>query len=101
MSIDIPQVITQAVRQSGISPKVIAAAVAAFVAPLVVGFLAEQVGLTVEVGTAEAILGAVVLAAITALSSAAAKPGAVVVEDTRSLEATVAAEDPDSSPSGA
>lgn len=65
----------------GVSPKVVAAAVTTFVAAVVVGFVANKVGLGVDVDTVEAILLPVVTSVVTFVVSYLAKPGLVVNED--------------------
>ena len=62
----------------GTSPKAIAAAVTSAAAPIVVTLLARLFGLDVEVGTVVAVLGPIVLAAVTYLAAYLAKPGLVV-----------------------
>lgn len=65
----------------GVSPKAWAAAITTFVATVAVGYVANQVGLGVDVETAEALLLPVVTAVTTFVVSYLAKPGLVVNKD--------------------
>lgn len=65
----------------GVSPKVVAAAVTTFVATVAVGFVANKIGLGVDVDTLEAILLPVVTSVVTFVVSYLAKPGLVVNTD--------------------
>lgn len=65
----------------GVSPKAVGGAVAAFLATIVVGFLADKIGLGVDVDTVAALIVPVVTAAVTFVVSYAAKPGLVVNTD--------------------
>lgn len=65
----------------GTSPKAIAAAITAAVAPVIVGFIAKALGAEVDIDTVAAILGPIVLAAATFLAARWAKPGTVVRRD--------------------
>jgi hypothetical protein len=62
----------------GTSPKAIAAAITAAVAPVVVGLALNQVGVEIDVETAAAIIGPIVLGAVTFLAARLAGPGTVV-----------------------
>lgn len=65
-------------RTVGLSPKTIAATITAYVATLLVGFLATKVGIDIDVDTAAALLLPVVTAAVTFIASYFSKPGPVV-----------------------
>jgi hypothetical protein len=73
----------------GVSPKAVAAAVTTFVATVAVGFIANKVGLGVDVETLEAILLPVVTAIVTFAVSYAAKPGLVVNTDEVNVDGDV------------
>lgn len=62
----------------GTSPKAIAAALAALIAPVIVGFVLDQFGVDVDVNLVAAILGSVILAVITFIAAKVAPPGKVV-----------------------
>jgi hypothetical protein len=76
-------------RTVGVSPKAVAAAVTTFVASVAVGFVANKVGLGVDVDTLEAILLPVVTAVVTFVVSYAAKPGLVVNTDEVNVDGPV------------
>lgn len=65
----------------GVSPKVVAAAVTTFVATIAVGFVANKIGLGVDVETVEALLLPLVTSVVTFVVGYAAKPGLVVNTD--------------------
>jgi hypothetical protein len=73
----------------GVSPKAVAAAVTTFVASIAVGFVANKIGLGVDVETVEALLLPVVTAVVTFLVSYAAKPGLVVNTDEVNVDGPV------------
>lgn len=64
-------------RTVGLSPKTIAATITAYVATLLVGFLATKVGVDIDVDTAAALLLPVVTAGVTFIASYFSKPGPV------------------------
>ena len=65
----------------GTSPKAIAAALTAPIATVVIGLLAKAFGVDLDIGTATAIVGPLLLAAATFAAAALAGPGEVVVID--------------------
>jgi hypothetical protein len=73
-----PRAIASEPRTVGLSPKTIAAAVATYVATLLVGFLATKVGVDIDVDTAAAFLLPLVTAGVTFISSYLSKPGPVI-----------------------
>lgn len=73
----------------GVSPKAVSAAVATFVATIAVGFLANKIGLGVDVDTAAALILPVVTAVVTFAVSYAAKPGLVVNTDEVNVDGQV------------
>jgi len=73
----------------GVSPKAVAAAVSTFVATIAVGFVANKIGLDVDVDTAAALILPVITAVITFVVSYAAKPGLVVNTDEVNVDGDV------------
>jgi predicted anti-sigma-YlaC factor YlaD len=73
----------------GVSPKVVAAAVTTFVATVAVGFVANKVGLGVDVATVEALLLPLVTAVVTFVVGYLAKPGLVVNTDEVNVDGDV------------
>ena len=73
----------------GVSPKAVAAAVSTFIATIAVGFLANKIGLGVDVDTASALILPVVTAVVTFVVSYAAKPGLVVNTDQVNVDGDV------------
>lgn len=65
----------------GVSSKVVATSITAAVAPVVVAFLADAVGFDIDVDTAVAVLGPVVLLATTFVVGYLARADIVVDED--------------------
>jgi hypothetical protein len=70
----------------GISPKVVAASITAYVAPIVVGFAATKLGVTIDIDTVTAFVGPLALAGITFAVSFLAKPGLVTNTDDVAVE---------------
>lgn len=73
----------------GVSPKAWAGAITTFVATIAVGFVANKVGLGVDVDTVEALLLPIVTAVVTFAVSYAAKPGLVVNTDDVNVDGDV------------
>lgn len=73
----------------GVSPKAVGAAVATFLATIVVGFLADKVGLGVDVDTVAALIVPVVTSVITFVVAYASKPGLVVNTDEVNVDGPV------------
>lgn len=65
----------------GISPKVVAASITAYVAPIVVGFAASKLGVTIDVDTATAFIAPLVIAGVTFAVGFFSKPGLVTNTD--------------------
>jgi hypothetical protein len=64
----------------GVSPKAVAAALTAYVAPIVAGFIASTLGVDIDASTATTFIGPLVLAAVTFAAAYAAKAGIVHVD---------------------
>lgn len=71
-----------AVQTIGPSPKKIAATITALAVPYLLGFVGDRLGFEVDVSTATAIVGPVVLAACTYVAAHLARPGKVYVDQT-------------------
>lgn len=68
-------------EQVGLSPKVIASAITAAVAPIVVAFLAKWLGADVDVETVAGIIGPIALGLVTLAVGYWFGPGVVVPKD--------------------
>lgn len=65
----------------GISPKVVATSITAYIAPIIVGVLAKQAGVEIDVSTTTAFVAPLVSAAVTFVVGFLAKPGLVTNTD--------------------
>lgn len=70
----------------GVSPKAIAASIAGYLAPLVVGVIAEQLGAEISVETGTAFLLPLITAAVTFAAAYLARAGLVVNTDEQPVD---------------